>query len=85
MDSLIESTHEPEMRGIRSSMTRKQNVAMILVLTDVLKPINYLSLYLQEDCGVVSELPTRVKQCRDDLEAIIQQYRQGNYEGLEFR
>lgn len=35
--------------------------AMILVLVDERKPVNYLSLYLQQDCDPFTELPASVK------------------------
>lgn len=84
LDSIVESKKEPELRGIRDSMVRTDIAATALVLADILKPVNFLSLYLQEDCGTFTQLPTHVKSCTDDLEAIIQQYQQHNYEGLQY-
>lgn len=85
MDSLIEDSHDPELQGIRTSMTKKDLVAMILVLSDILKPVNMLSLYLQGDCGVFADLPAKVQGCREHLEDVIQRYQQGNLEDLEYR
>ncbi|XP_052260782.1 E3 SUMO-protein ligase KIAA1586-like isoform X2 [Dreissena polymorpha] len=83
-DALIEDSREPEVQGIRHSATNRGVIAMILVLADVLKPVNYLSLYLQQDCGTFTELPARVKKCTDDLHDIVHNYQNMTLMGLEF-
>lgn len=60
-------------------------VFTILLLTDVLKPVNMLSLYLQGDIGFFTNLEIRVKVCVDELHQIIQNYQQGDLQELEFR
>ena len=84
-DAIIDESRDPEVQGIRLSATRKDVIAMILVLADVLKPVNYLSLYLQQDCGTFTALPARVKKCTDDLHEIVDNYQNMNLTGLEFR
>lgn len=84
-DAIIQDSRDPEVQGIRHCATQKDVIAMILVLADVLKPVNYLSLYLQQDCGTFTELPARVKKCTDDLHEIVHSYQTMNLIGLEFR
>lgn len=84
-DSIIQDSRDPEVQGIRHCATQKDVIATILVLADVLKPVNYLSLYLQQDCGTFTELPAKVKKCTDDLHEIVQNYQTMNLIGLEFR
>jgi hypothetical protein len=45
LDALIEETKEPELTGIRISMTQPGVILTVLVLVDILKPVNFLSLY----------------------------------------
>lgn len=85
LDALIVSTRDPEIEGIRARATSQKIVLTILVLTDVLKPVNFLSLYLQGDIGYFTNLPERVKACTTDLHSIIAQYQGGDFQGLEFR
>lgn len=84
-DSLIEASRDQEVQGIRCSATRRDIVAMMLVLADVLKPVNFLSLYLQQDCGTFTDLPARVNKCTDDLHDIVHHYQNMELTGHEFR
>jgi hypothetical protein len=84
LDSLIEETKEPELTGIRISMTQPGVILTVLVLVDILKPVNFLSLYLQEDCGTFTELPARVTKCRNELQEVVNKYESCNYQELEF-
>lgn len=85
MDTLITETKDPEIVGIRSKVTNTQYVFTILLLADILKPVNMLSLYLQSDIGYFTNLPDRVKACVHDIHEIIRQYQQGDMQDLEFR
>ncbi|XP_053383488.1 uncharacterized protein LOC128549841 [Mercenaria mercenaria] len=85
IDALVYDSHDADILGIRNHMMRQEFVATVLVLSDMLRPVNYLSLYLQEDCGTFTELPGRVQQCLDDLESISSRYQQHNLQDLEFR
>ncbi|KAH3701715.1 hypothetical protein DPMN_076708 [Dreissena polymorpha] len=58
---------------------------MTILLTDALKPVNNLSLYLQKDKGFFTSLKSRVDVTIDELQGIIRQLGEGNFEGLEFR
>jgi hypothetical protein len=51
-----------------------------LVLADILKPVNFLSLYLQHDVGTLTELPAQVHTCQDDLRQITASYEAGTYQ-----
>ena len=84
LDSLIQDTKEPELTGLRISMTTPSIVMTVLVLADILKPVNFLSLYLQHDVGTFTELPARVHKCQDDLRIITASYEAGTYQDLEF-
>lgn len=60
-----ESTDASNRASTGNCATRHDVIAMILVLTNVLNPVNYLSLYLQQDCETFTELPAGVKNCTD--------------------
>ncbi|KAL5006843.1 hypothetical protein ScPMuIL_015649 [Solemya velum] len=47
LDGIYEEKRDPEVMGIRGNTTNKMIVATILLLCDILKPVNMLSLYLQ--------------------------------------
>ena len=62
LDNLYAEFKQPEVFGVRHFITRRDIVAMILLLCDVLKPVNFFSLYLQEDQVNFTHLDSRVKQ-----------------------
>ena len=47
VDQLIEERRDPELLGLRTSILSKNAVAAILVLSDILDPINIFCKYLQ--------------------------------------
>lgn len=83
LDNLYAEFKQPEVFGVQHFTTRRDIVAMILLLCDVLKPVNYLSLYLQEDLVNFTHLETRVKQTLDDLHQLVAKY-EGDYVETEF-
>lgn len=74
LDALYDERHEPEIFGLRCSLTDKSVIAMILVLCDVLKPVNILSLYLQSPTICFSKVETQVKVTINELEGLIALY-----------
>lgn len=60
---LMPSSRIPEILTSRKfdTVLPRKIYAMILVLVDERKPVNYLSLYLQQDCDPFTELPASVK------------------------
>ncbi|XP_045197256.2 uncharacterized protein LOC123551985 [Mercenaria mercenaria] len=86
LDTIFTETREPEIAGIRAKAADRKTVLTILLLSDVLKPVNHLSLYLQSDIGYFSSLTERVKACINELHGLIEQYEQGQFDDdLEFR
>ena len=57
---------------------------MILLLCDVLKPVNFLSLYLQEDQVNFTHFDSGVKQTLDDLHQLVAKYQADNYADTDF-
>ena len=84
LDSLYAESKQPEVFGIRHFTTRRDVVAMILLLCDVLRPVNFLSLYLQEDQVNFTHLDSRVKQTLDDLHQLVAKYQAANYADTDF-
>ena len=84
LDNLYAEFKQPEVFGIRHFVVRRDIVALILLLCDVLRPVNFLSLYLQEDQVNFTHLDTRVKQTLDDLHQLIAKYQSGNYAESDF-
>ncbi|WAR25626.1 hypothetical protein MAR_011330 [Mya arenaria] len=39
LDAITESTHEPDVQGMRNCMMQKDNISTIVVLADILKPL----------------------------------------------
>ncbi|XP_033736541.1 uncharacterized protein LOC117324822 [Pecten maximus] len=75
---------EPEVYGLRLNCTNKKVVATILLLCDILKPVNMLSLYLQEEHVNFTSLPKHVKITTDSLHAVIQKYEGNDWDDVEF-
>ncbi|KAH3865862.1 hypothetical protein DPMN_028906 [Dreissena polymorpha] len=74
LDSLFAEKRDPEIQGIRACITEKRTVATILLLCDILKPVNMLSLYLQEATVNFSELPAHVSNTTGHLSSLIELY-----------
>ncbi|XP_053392551.1 uncharacterized protein LOC123566599 [Mercenaria mercenaria] len=75
LDAIYAEKREPEIRGIRQNVTDKNIVATVLLLCDILKPVNMLSLYLQEENVNFTSLPERVKVTIDSLTSLVAIYR----------
>lgn len=84
LDSLYEAKKEPEVFGIRQHLVRKDIVCTILLLCDILKPLDLLNLYLQEDEVNFTILLEKVRNCIHSLEDLIEKYRNENYESTAF-
>lgn len=82
LDTIYKEKREPEVYGIRSAVTNKKVVATILLLTDILKPIDMLSLYLQEEHINFTSLPERVQRTIDTLTSLVEVYKE-NLDDLE--
>ncbi|XP_033759500.1 uncharacterized protein LOC117341747 [Pecten maximus] len=74
LDQIYQQKREPEVFGLRSILVQKNVVAMICVLSDVLKPLNHLSLYLQKTDVVLCNVEEKVKATVTDLEVIKETY-----------
>lgn len=85
LDALLEDTREPEIEGIRAKATNPEIILTILLFTDVLKPVDLLSKYLQSDCGFFTSIDERVRLCVAKLQMTIVDYQEGNFGGYEFR
>ncbi|KAL5008565.1 hypothetical protein ScPMuIL_014146 [Solemya velum] len=76
LDGIYEEKRDPEVMGIRGNTTNKMIVATILLLCDILKPVNMLSLYLQESNIRFTSLPNHVKLTTDLLHGLIETYQE---------
>lgn len=84
LDSLYEAKKEPDVYGVRLSVCNKKVLMTILLMSDTLKPINTLSLYLQEDHVNFTSLSSRVKDTTEELHRLIAEYQSQNYGNREF-
>ena len=76
LDEVYQAKREPEIYGLRATVTRKDIVVMILCLCDILAPLGRLSLYLQGSInfthvthqvqGVIDQLHTLIDRMRQD-------------------
>ena len=71
LDQIYERKKEPEVFGLRSSVTNKNTVLMILLLCDVLKPVSVLSMCLQEATINFMDIDTKVKATTNELEHLL--------------
>ena len=83
LDSIYHDTKEPEVHGIRHPMTNKNFVGMMLLLCDVLQPVNILSLYLQQEQVNFTYRDSRVQTTLDSLSEFIVKYQGGQYDDTE--
>lgn len=67
LDAIYDDRKDPEVYGIRVSATNKSLLAGTVLLCDILKPVNMLSLYLQQEDINFTTLPIRVKETTDLL------------------
>ncbi|XP_033744317.1 E3 SUMO-protein ligase KIAA1586-like [Pecten maximus] len=74
LDDIYAQKKEPEVYGIRLAVTDKKVVATILLLCDILKPVNVLSWYLQNENINFTPLPQHVKTTTDQLHALVTLY-----------
>ncbi|XP_033730344.1 uncharacterized protein LOC117319689 isoform X2 [Pecten maximus] len=71
LDILYQERREPEVYGLRNCIMQKDFIAMVLLLCDVLQPVNRLSLFLQDaDLNFVN-VDIKVKATANELEALI--------------
>ncbi|XP_052765083.1 uncharacterized protein LOC128206563 [Mya arenaria] len=85
LDALDKERADAEVRGICDRATSQKLVYIILLLNDLLKPVEVLNLYLQSDKGFFTNLNETVQACTESLGMLITAYRSGMYDGLEFR
>jgi hypothetical protein len=52
LETLYAESRESELYGIRLAVTKKKIVATILLLGDIPKLVNMLSLYIQQDISI---------------------------------
>jgi len=84
LDSLYNDMKKPEIYGVCYILTRTDVVAMMLLLCDVLKPVNILNLYLQSENINFTNLDQKVKYTLDELNALTEKYKTVNYQDTEF-
>ena len=70
--------------GIRFNVTKKPLLAGIVLLCDILKPVNMLSLYLQEQDINFTTLPMHVKETIDILHELIGKYQENQLDETKF-
>lgn len=74
---------KPDLFGVIANITRQPVVTTILLLRDILKPIQSLNLHLQRDHVSFSSLTGIVKNIVDELHLLISQY-ENSYDDTEF-
>ena len=70
LDELYDEKREPEVHGLRATITKQNTVMMILLLCDVLKPVNVLSESLQKADINFMDVDSKVKATINELEEI---------------
>ena len=75
LDEVYQAKREPEIYGLRATVTRKDIVAMILCLCDILEPLCRLSLYLQGSYINFSHVSHHVQGVKDELYALVDRMR----------
>lgn len=68
LDAIYHKNKEPEATGIRSNLTNKNTVSMVLLLCDVLKLVNII---MQDASVNFLDVDANVKMCIDSLHGII--------------
>lgn len=72
LDAIYDDKKEPEVYGLRLNIN-KNTVAMILLLADVLQPLNVLSLALQSANINFMDVDSKVKAACNELQSIVEQ------------
>ncbi|WAR05593.1 LOW QUALITY PROTEIN: hypothetical protein MAR_021479, partial [Mya arenaria] len=75
LDAVYAEKREPEIQGIRQNVTDKNIVPTVLLLCDILKPVNMLSLYLKKENVNFTSLPVHVRNTIDSLSSLVAVYR----------
>lgn len=85
LDSLYEERREPEVYGLRTSLLRKDVIAMILLLCGVLRIVNHLSLFLQNKNINLTDVSHKVSETLEKLDNLIENLdERGQHEELTF-
>ena len=71
LDSLINKDHKPETIGIRDELLKPDNVLMLLLLADVLVPINQFSMFLQKKNLIYVEIGCKFNQLLQSIEKVV--------------
>lgn len=83
LDAIYDAKKEPEVYGLRLNITNKNTLAMILLLCDVLKPVNVLSLSLQSSKINFMDVEEKQKATCNELDEIVRKL-QTNDDSLYF-
>lgn len=70
LDAIYAAKHEPEVNGVRIAITNRNTVLMILLLCDVLRPVNTLSEFLQMADINFMDVDPKVRACTNELEEL---------------
>lgn len=81
---MYDDRKDPDVYGIRVSATNKSLLAGTVLLCDILKPVNMLSLYLQQEDINFTTLPIRVKETTDLLHQLIEKYSRNQLDDTEY-
>lgn len=73
LDGIYDDRKEPEVFGLRCAMLRKDVVAMIYLLCDVLHIVNGLSTFLQTENLNFTDVPHKVDSAVNKLHILIDQ------------
>lgn len=85
LDGIYDDRKEPEVFGLRFAMLRKDVVAMIYLLCDVLHIVNGLSTFLQTENLNFTDVPHKVDSAVNKLHILIDQLGdRGNNDHLTF-
>lgn len=71
LDQLHNQKRKPEVYGLQANITNKNFISMVLLLCDVLQPVNILGLSLQDSSLNFSDVDEKVKTCIVQLTSFI--------------
>ncbi|XP_033761513.1 uncharacterized protein LOC117343277 [Pecten maximus] len=85
LDALYDDRKEPEVFGLCSVLLKKKVTSMIFLLSDVLRILNELSLFLQRADMNFNDIPHQVKNIVDHLDNLMVLYEErASHQNLKF-
>ena len=70
LDSIIMKDRKPETIGIRDDLLKPENILMLLLVADVLVPINRFSMFLQNKNLIYGDIRRKFNQLLEKIEQL---------------